>query len=114
MSCKNNIVIPRGTSLSVSVRVYNPDGTLHEHSEADTARFGVKLDRSESDYRIVKTGTYDNENECYVFDITPEDTAELPFDRYKYDVGLQTADGNYYMVITAADFDVTTAITEKE
>ena len=114
MSYKNNISMPRGTSLSVSIKIYNFDGTSYELSDTDVVRFGVKLDKNESNYRIVKVATYDTENDCYVFEINPEDTAELPFDRYKYDVGLQTVDGRYYMIITAADFNVTTAITAKE
>lgn len=43
--------------------------------------------------------------------IKPEDTKELAFGRYVYDVQLTTADGDVYTVVTPATFEVTKEVT---
>lgn len=111
MSRKNTIDIPRGTSQKIAVKISNPDGTPYQHSDTDIVRLGVKQDRYESECLIEKTGTYDTENDRYVFSFVPADTAELPFDRYQYDIGVQTKDEDYLMVIRSSTFNVTTAIS---
>lgn len=76
-------------------------------------RFGVKRDEKSDSFVISKTAEYDSENNCYIIELSPEDTASLDFGRYRYDVGLQTNDGDYYMIIPASHFNITSAITRK-
>ena len=76
-------------------------------------RFGVKRDEKSDSFVISKTAQYDSENDCYSVELSPEDTAGLDFGRYWYDVGLQTDDGDYYMIIPASRFNITSAITRK-
>ena len=94
---KNELHIPRGTTQSLSVKIYWDDGTLYEPQEGDVVRFGVKLDRNLESYAISKTAEYDVENQEYVISLAPEDTANLGFDRYTYDIGIQTADGVFWL-----------------
>lgn len=110
---KNELHIPRGTTQTLSVKIYWDDGSVYEPQDGDVVRFGVKLARNLSGYAISKTAVYDGDNEEYVISLAPEDTASLGFDRYTYDIGLQTSDGDYYMIIEAAWFYVDTAITGK-
>ena len=105
----NSINIPRGTSLGLGITVLNADGTEHDCT-SETIRFGVKADPNDSDFLISKTADYDSENECYVVSISPSDTATLPYERYWYDIGLQSGT-DYYMLVEASAFNVTKAIT---
>lgn len=43
--------------------------------------------------------------------IDPEDTRDLAFGKYKYDVQLNTADGEVYTVIEPATFEVAEGVT---
>ncbi len=110
----NEIRMPRGTSASFAVKIYDSDGKPYEHNNSDVVRMGVKPDENAADYSVQKTGVYNIDNDCYIFNFTPEDTAGLPFDRYWYDIGLQTEDGNYYMIVEASYFYIDIAITAKE
>ena len=109
----NEIVLPRGTSLSIGVWVTDGDGQPY-YGSGDTVRFGVKYDPNDTTYAVQKTAVYDDEVGCYVVTLVPSDTASLPFGRYWYDIGLQT-DGDdeddYYMLVPASPFNVTKAIT---
>ena len=106
----NSINIPRGTSLGLGITVLNADGTEHDCT-SETIRFGVKADPNDSDFLISKTADYDSENECYVVAISPSDTANLPYERDWYDIGLQSGT-DYYMLVEASAFNVTKAITK--
>lgn len=108
------INIPRGTTMCLGIEIKNEDGTAYTPANGDVLRFGVKLDPTEATYVISKTGTYDSSAGYYTVDLSPEDTASLAMDeRYWYDAGLQTADGDYYMVVEASPFNVHRAITKK-
>lgn len=111
---KNKIRIPRGTSFSASVRLQYDDGTDYPYSSGDAVRFGVKFDPEDIEYAILKTCTYDSEAGVYQVNLTPEDTAALNFGRYWYDVGLQTAAGDFWQIVTADYFEITVAVTKKE
>ena len=105
----NTIDIPRGTSLKFSAPA--PDG--YERNENDIVRFGVKRTENSNDFEIEKEITeYDAETNSYIVRLAPEDT-DVDTGRYWYDVGLQTNDGGYYMLIKADHFNVTPAITKK-
>ena len=108
------INIPRGTTMCLGIEIKNEDGTAYTPASGDILRFGVKLDPDDNSYVIGKTGDYDSTRGCYTVMIEPEDTASLLMDeRYWYDVGVQTADGDYYMVVEASPFNVHIAITKK-
>ena len=107
----NELRIERGTSQMLALTVYYEDGTDYIPQEGDVLRFGVKLDKNQSTYDIIKTGSYDTDAQEWIINLTPSDTAELEFGRYYYDIGLQTSEGEYYMVVKASWFWVDTAIT---
>ena len=109
----NNINIPKGTSASISVTVCYADGSPYPYNAADTVRLAVKHDVNQPTADLSKTAVYDPDTAAYIFTFAPEDTAAMLFDRYWYDVGLQTADGDYFMIITKSEFNITPAISQK-
>ena len=54
------------------------------------------------------------EENGYLISLKPEDTQKLEFKDYRYDIGLQTNDGNYYMLVLCSPFVVNKAVTAKE
>lgn len=106
--------VPRGTSYNFSVALKYDDGTEYAYNSTDVVRFGIKLTPDSDSYDVYKEASYDTESGCYVVALSPEDTADLLMgERYWYDIGLQTAEGDYYMVIQSAPFNVLKAVTRK-
>lgn len=115
---ENEIRMVKGTTDSVSVTIIRDDGSEYTPAETDVVRLGVKYDPHQESYDIIKTGVYDSENGYFVFEFSPSDTAgmiaELYGERYWYDVSLQTASGDFYVVIQAAPFVLLSAVTVRE
>ena len=115
MASLNEIRLPRGTSRAFRVRPKNRDGSVREYDSGDIVRFGVKKIADTDIFEIKKTAEYSSELGLYVIKLVPEDTANLGNDKkYWYDIGIQTSDGDYYMLIEAAPFYIGKAITGKE
>lgn len=104
----------RGTTQNIAVTILNDDGTVYELQSGDKLIFGVKLNPESSEYDIKKIVEAADSNGCCVISLTPEDTEGLAFATYYFDVGLQTASGDFYMVVECDDFIVCKAITAKE
>ena len=65
-------------------------------------------------YDIFKTLTlneYDANIDGYIFTIDPEDTIDLQCGNYYYDVGVQTANDDYYVVIEKSNFKLAENVT---
>lgn len=109
------INIIRGTTNDFSLSIEDENGEQYTLKDGEKIIFGVKSNAENSDYDIVKTLTSaDMVDNAYTIKLTPTDTAELAFGRYYFDIGLQTADGNYYMVIPCSEFYIKKAVTSKE
>jgi hypothetical protein len=108
-----NLSIIRGTTNTLSLTIEDENGELYKLKDSEKIIFGVKSNAENSDYDICKIAT-EAVDSTYIINITPEDTAGYPFGRYYFDVGLQTADGNYYMVIPCSEFYIKKAVTSKE
>lgn len=107
--------IIRGTTNIFSLTIEDENGELYTLNDDEKIIFGVKSNAENSDYDIVKALTYaDVVDGAYAIRLSPEDTQELPFGQYFYDVGLQTADGDYYMIIPCKRFCICKAVTAKE
>ncbi len=107
--------IIRGTTNILRIIIEDTDRNPYTLSSTDKIIFGVKSNTENDDYVIYKTLTSGDiaDGNCDVC-ILPEDTADLPFAKYFFDVGLQTADGGYYMLIPCSCFNVCKAVTQKE
>lgn len=109
---KNELNVPRGTSLSLGIQIQQNDGSPYSVQSGDAVYFAVKKDVN-GDACINKTAAYNAESNCFVVKLEPEDTSSLPFGRYWYDIGLQTEEGDFYTVIPATYFNILYAVTGK-
>lgn len=107
--------IIRGTTMSFLLTVKNDDGTNYTLSDGEKIIFGVKLEPEKGDYIIKKVITSENaQDNGYIISLKPEDTQQMDFKDYRYDIGLQTTEGDYYMLVTCNQFIVNKAVTAKE
>lgn len=87
----NKIYLTRGDSLSIELELTDSAGGKYTPAEGDRVEFTVKSSVNMREPLIVKTGTLIN--------INYEDTAELPFGGYVYDVQITFANGERDTVI---------------
>ena len=107
--------IIRGTTNAFSLTIEDENGEPYTLNGGEKIIFGVKQNAENSDYDIVKTlASEDTANGAYIIKLEPENTSELPFGRYHCDIGLQTAEGDYYMIVPCCDFYIDKAVTQKE
>ena len=109
-----NIIIQRGTTKIINIVIYNDDDTIYTLESGDKLIFGVKKSLSAIDYTIKKESTSDSKDgNGYNITLEPADTQKL-LGSYLYEVALQTASGEYYIVIDCSEFVVTNTLTQKE
>lgn len=110
-----NLSIIRGTTNVFNLTIIDDSGEAHTLQDSENIIFGVKENPESTDYDLKKVITVaDAQEDNYTIELSPEDTQELPFGRYYFDIGLQTADGDYYMVVPFSPFIVEKAVTKKE
>lgn len=111
----DEIKIIRGTTNIFDLVIFDNSEQAYELKDGDKIVFGVKKNPESANYDIKKIITAKVSNVGNItIKLSPEDTQKLPFGRYYFDVGLQTSEGNYYMVIPFSTFIVGKAITQKE
>lgn len=107
--------IIRGTTNDLSLNIEDENGKQYSLKDGEKIIFGVKENVENSDYNIVKTLTStDIVDGICTIKLTPMDTVELAFGRYYFDIGLQTANGDYYMIVPCDEFYICKAVTQKE
>ena len=72
--------------------------------------FGVKAKPEDSEYVVLKPVTV-GANGVYTVNIAPEDTINVPYNRYVYDVGVQSGN-NYYNIIPTSGFAILPNVTK--
>lgn len=111
---KQPITIVRGTTNGFTVAI--TDGTTGDPyvlESGEIIRFGVKSLPTDQDYIFTHEVSEANEGGEYAFTIAPNDTINMSFGSYWYDVGLQSA-GAYYNIIPASQFNLSYNVTEWE
>ena len=99
--------ITRGTTMSLILTIQNDDGTIYHLKDGEKLIFGVKFDIESDEYLIKKIITAENREENgYLISLKPEDTQKMEFKDYRYDIGLQTNQGEYYMIVLCSPFIV--------
>lgn len=107
--------IVRGTTKKVKYVIFNEDGSVYELQDGDKLILGVKNTESDSAYLIKKIMTKSNKTDNgYLISFIPEDTQNLKYGTYHYDIGVQTKSGEYYMTTEYSTFIIKKAITQKE
>ena len=109
------IIIIRGTTQNLLITITDEVGEIYKLQDGDVLRFGIKRNWQDTDYGVCKEITSDNlQDDGYIIALAPEDTLNLLAENYYFDVGLQTADGDYYMIIPCSQCVILPAITQKE
>lgn len=105
---ENGVIhLTRGDTARISVQITNDqNGNEYEVSSDDALTLTVRVNARSSDILLQKvvTGTSD-------FYIAPEDTQNLSFREYVYDIQLTTAAGDVYTIITPRTFEITEEVT---
>lgn len=108
------IAIIRGTTKTLNINISQVAGESYVLADGEILRFGVKKSPEHSAYVIKKNLTSANyDNGVYVLTLTPEDTEQLNYGCYYYDVGLQVG-SEYFNVIECSEFDIRHSITTRE
>lgn len=110
----NKIKLTRGDTFRVRVEI-KAKGEPYTPQEGDSVRFAVKKDEFtgrqykeliDVDPLILKDIPIDT----LILQLDPEDTKDLPFGKYLYDVELTKADGDVDTFIKEQEFILTTEV----
>ena len=104
----NTIHLTRGDTARFSIgRIVNTvTNTNYTPTAEDTVTMTIKKTVLQAD-PFVQLIVHGGE----VFHMKPEDTKEMAFGKYVYDVQLTTADGDVYTIVPPATFDLLKEVT---
>ena len=111
------IVIRKATTYFFRIRITDDNKNTVLLTDTDKLIFTVKKGLNDSNEQpvIKKVMTSDNELEgCYGFEITPEDTADMPIGTYYYDAGVQRENGEFYRIMIPDQFFIKSSLARKE
>lgn len=101
------IMLTRGdTAYLTFPLVLKTDGTPYEMKPDDELVLSIKRYITDEEAAMRKESKGSN-----IFHIEPSDTANLSFGKYKYDVQLNTANGDVYTVIDVDTFEILQEVT---
>lgn len=98
----STITLTRGDSFYATVEIKNANGTAYTPQEGDTVRFALKEYYNDSEPTILKNIPTDS----LVLYLAPEDTKDLEFGSYVYDIELTKANGDVDTFIYEAIFEL--------
>lgn len=103
----NTIKLTRGDTALLSIDIYNDIAKIpYTLSEGDKLTLSVKKTLKGSTYSFQKMITGSNQ-----ITINPEDTRNLDFGDYFYDVQLNTESGDVYTIIEPSTFSIMPEVT---
>lgn len=97
------ITMTRGDTLSVDVEIVQADGSKYILRDGDSVRFAMKRDYTDAEPILLK----DLDDVNPRIELLPEDTKDLDFGRYVYDVELTKEDGTVDTFIDRAVLNIT-------
>lgn len=101
------IRLTRGDTARLTIPIINSaSNDEYVMQSGDVLFFTVKKSAKDANYLFQKESTGTNS-----IHIKPEDTENLSFGKYKYDVQLTTAFGDVYTIIEPAMFEIMEEIT---
>ena len=103
---KNTIYLTRGDTFKAHLTINYPDGTVYTPKEGDSIRFALKENIEDEECLILRDIPIDT----MLLILYPEDTKELEFGCYVYDVQLTKANGDVDTFITASKFKLTAEV----
>lgn len=100
---ENVIYLTRGDSADFKINVYTIGGNEYEIKDTDTITFTLKRSTSDKENLFQKTGN--------IIRINPNDTKDLSYGEYVYDVQLNFDNGDVDTIIEPTRFYVTEEVT---
>lgn len=100
---QNTIYLTRGDTFLADVRIFQTCGDPYHLQEGDTIRFAMKKSLTDETTLVTKDIPIDTRR----LQLDPEDTKDLPFGTYVYDVQLTKADGTVDTFITPSKLVLT-------
>lgn len=97
------ILLTRGDTFKATVTMYKTDGTEYTPQEGDSIRFAMKKSFSDSTVLLEK----EIPNDSQMLWLEPEDTKELAFGSYVYDIQITYANGDIDTFIDRAAIELT-------
>lgn len=98
-----SITLTRGDSFSADIGIIQPDGEPYIPSEGDQIRFAMKRNVKDEEVLILREIPI----ETMRLVLTPEDTKELEFGSYVYDIQLTKSTGEVDTFITKSTLTLT-------
>lgn len=95
---RNKIFMTRGDTVSLKIDVVDLNGDPYYLQDGDDAIFRVKRSACDKNMLIEKELEVDDEGILYLL-IEPEDTENLKFGIYTYEVEIITADDGHFTII---------------
>lgn len=105
-----DVYMTRGDSESFTVSCQKANGAKVDFVEGDTLYFTVKysVNNEKKEFQKVITDFVDG---GAIIEIKPEDTKDMSFRKYVYDIQLTRADGTVTTIITPSAFVVEEEVT---
>ena len=105
----------RGVTQSIAITITDDDSNIYKLQSGEVLRLGIKRNPQNAEYDIKKEVSSEAlYGDSYVINFAPEDTVNLePSPEYRFDIGIQTADGDYFMVIPYSKCVIMPAVTKK-
>lgn len=102
----NTIFLTRGDTFKAKITITYPNGKVYTPIEGDSVRFALKESVEDEECLIYREVPIDT----MLLVINPEDTKELEFGSYVYDIQLTKANGDVDTFITASKFKLTAEV----
>jgi hypothetical protein len=100
----------RGDSESIALSIKR-DYVIIPFKQGDTVYFTVKISANIEDIALQKIITEFNEDGSCIIEIEPEDTKELKFRSYVYDIQLTDSNGRVTTIIPCSKFVIAEEVT---
>jgi hypothetical protein len=102
----DNVMLTRGDNADIVVTIYDMSGNVYTLQPGDVLVFTIKKNCITEDIIIQKDISSDS-----IIHMTPEDTNELAYGSYWFDVQLTMNGGEVYTVIEPHKFNVAKEVT---
>lgn len=100
----NTIYLTKGDTFKAVISIFNPDGSVYTPTTGDSVRFALKKTIDDSVEPIILR---EIPIDTMMLVINPEDTKNLEYGSYVYDIQLTKANGDVDTFITASKLKLT-------
>lgn len=102
---KTSITLTRGDTFKAQISITDKDGNPYEIQEGDSVRFAMKKSYNDPDEEVLIVKQIPTDT--LILTLEPEDTKDLKFGTYVYDIQLTSAAGEIDTFIAKASLTLT-------